>query len=138
MNHQAIEQQLIEHQVRPTAVRIVVWAALAERTQPFTLKDVEGWLPYMDRSSIFRTLRLLAAQQLLHEIDDGSGVGKYCVCHCPAHRHVSHVHFLCTQCQRTECLPQVEVPHLPMPAGYRAIEAEHLVKGICPKCSRKA
>ena len=135
MNNREIEHHLAEHGVKPTAVRIVVWECVSPHQQPFSLKDVEEWLPYMDRSSIFRTLRLFASNQLLHEIDDGSGVGKYCVCRCHNERHIGHVHFTCLRCGATICLSDTQIPAVSLPAGYEMSSAEYLVKGLCEKCA---
>ena len=88
-----IEETLQQHHIRPTAVRNLIYQAIQYRSEAFSLANVEEWLPEMDRSSIFRTLRLFTEHQILHEIDDGSGIGKYCVCRCENRHHLNHVHF---------------------------------------------
>jgi len=131
---ESLEQHLEEHGVKPTAVRILVWKKAMAQTETFTLNDMEQWMPHMDRSSIFRALRLFADHHLLHEIDDGSGQQKYCVCRCDDDHHLNHIHFTCTSCGRTYCLEDYSIPLVDLPAGYRMIEAEYVIKGICPKC----
>ena len=75
-----IEQQLTDAGIRPTAVRLLVLRAIAERDEGvFSLQDLSDRLPTMDKSSLFRTLTLFADKQLLHPIDDGSGMQKYCI-----------------------------------------------------------
>ena len=75
-----IIDHLQEHGVKPTSVRILVWKECSKSHKAFTLQDMEERLPQMDRSSIFRALRLFTENHLLHEIDDGTGFQKYCVC----------------------------------------------------------
>lgn len=129
-----IEQTLIHHGVKPTSVRLLVARAVMRRSETFSLQDVEEWLPDMDRSSIFRALRLFAEQKLLHTIDDGSGVNKYCVCRCEGQHHLNHIHFACTACGKTYCLEDTSIPVVDLPEGFLATEYEYIIKGVCPKC----
>ena len=129
-----IEEQLIEHGVKPTAVRILVWEQAARQQETFTLSDMEGWMPHMDRSSIFRALRLFTEHQLLHEIDDGTGQQKYCVCRCTNSRHLNHIHFTCLKCGQTYCLEDYQIPVVALPPGFVMEEAEYVIKGVCPYC----
>lgn len=131
---ETIELHLQEHGVKPTAVRILVWRKLQHKQSAFSLKDVEEWLPDMDRSSIFRTLRLFTEHHLLHELDDGMGQCKYCLCRCEDEHHHGHVHFTCLKCGRTYCFADQLIPPVPMPQNFQMQEVEYLVKGICEAC----
>ena len=112
--------------------------SLCEKGEAFSLADLEGRLPTVDRSTLFRTLTLLTEAHLLHEIDDGSGSQKYCVCHFDDTRQChGHVHLTCRRCHRTYCLTNVHIPSVPLPAGFLLEEAEYVVKGVCPQCSRQ-
>ena len=121
--------------IRPTAVRILVWQTIQQAfADAFSLADVESALPTVDRSTLFRTLTLLTEGHLLHEID-GSGYQKYCVCHHSDTRLCAgHVHLSCRLCHHTFCLPNVEIPMVPLPMGFTAETAEYVVKGICSHC----
>lgn len=130
------EEHLQKHGIRPTSVRILVWRAISKKTQTFSLSDVECMLPEMDRSSIFRALRLFSENQLLHEIDDGSGSCKYCLCRCQEHsHHLNHIHFSCIKCGKTYCLEHTIIPQVELPEGFEMREAEYVIKGICPNCT---
>lgn len=131
------EETLQQHGIRPTAVRLLVLRAVQHRSEAFTLADVERWMPEADRSSIFRTLRLFAEHELLHEVDDGSGLEKYCVCRCDGSHHLNHIHFACIQCGKTYCLEENTVPVVTLPPGFLAHNYEYIVKGICPRCSMR-
>lgn len=128
------EQHLQEHGVKPTSVRILVWKKAAQQSETFSLSDMERWMPHMDRSSIFRALRLFVEHHLLHEIDDGTGHQKYCVCRCDDDHHVNHIHFTCTRCGHTYCLEDYSIPHVDLPHGFQMEEAEYIIKGVCPDC----
>lgn len=134
MNYELEEAHLQEHGVKPTAVRILVWRKLQHKKGAFALKDVEEWLPEMDRSSIFRALRLFAEHHLLHEVDDGMGQCKYCLCRCEGKEHRGHVHFTCVRCGHTYCLSDQPIPPIDLPENFEMHEVEYVIKGICESC----
>lgn len=133
------EQRLQNAGIRVTAVRLLVWRQVRHGFgDAFSLADLEAALPTVDRSTLFRTLNLLSEAHLLHDIDDGSGSQKYCVCHHDDTRQcMGHVHLTCRLCHRTYCLPRVPIPQVPLPEGFVPEETEYVVKGICPHCSRR-
>lgn len=133
-NHETIEEHLMEHGVKPTAVRVLVWRAVSGHHSTFTLNDLECRMPDMDRSSIFRALRLFTEHHLLHEVDDGSGMQKYCICRCADGHHLNHVHFSCQRCGKTYCLEDHTIPLVHLPEGFHMHEAEYIIKGVCPRC----
>ena len=133
------EQTLDNAGVRVTAVRLLIWKTIRrDFDNAFALADLESALPTVDRSTLFRTLAVLTEAHLLHEIDDGSGSQKYCVCHLDDTRHCQgHIHLTCRVCHRTFCLTNVKIPPAPLPEGFVQEEAEYVVKGICKDCSEK-
>lgn len=133
------EQTLDNAGVRVTAVRLLIWKTIRSGfDNAFALADLESALPTVDRSTLFRTLAVLTEAHLLHEIDDGSGSQKYCVCHLDDTRHCQgHIHLTCRVCHRTFCLTNVKIPPAPLPEGFVQEEAEYVVKGICKDCSEK-
>lgn len=134
------ETILSEAGVRITAVRLLVLRTITERMHggAFSLQDIMAEMVTADNSSVFRTLTLFAEKRLLHTINDGSGMQKYCLCTCPDHDHRhGHVHFTCTVCQRTICLMDVPIPHVALPEGFEVRDSEFIVKGVCPRCSKK-
>lgn len=137
---QIYEQILAEAGVRVTAVRLLVLRVIHERMHggAFSLQDVMNELVTADNSSVFRALTLFAEKRLLHTIDDGTGMQKYCLCSCPNHDHRhGHVHFTCTRCQRTMCLTDMPIPQIHLPEGFEVQDVEFIVKGICPRCAAR-
>ena len=127
---------LLDHGIKPTAVRMRVWGAVEHRMKAFALSDLEDEMPEMDRSSIFRSLRLFASHHLLHEIDDGTGKQKYCRCRCEDDGHLNHIHFSCVRCGKTYCLMDYTIPRVDLPEGFVPDDIEYVVKGLCPSCSK--
>lgn len=131
------EQVLEQAGLRITAVRLLIWRKMRHSFHDtFSLADLEDALPTVDRSTLFRTLVSLTEAHLLHEIDDGTGAQKYCVCHHDDTRQcLGHVHLTCTHCHRTYCLPNVAIPSVPLPEGFTPHETEYVVKGLCRHCA---
>lgn len=132
------EEELKEHGIRPTAVRLLILRSIMKMDGAFCLYDIEADIPSLDRSSIFRALRLFTEHHLLHEIDDGSGFCKYCLCRCEdQEHHLQHVHFSCTSCGKTFCITNQIIPQVSLPEGFEFAEAEYVIKGLCPDCKNK-
>lgn len=137
--YSAEERVLMQHGVRPTAVRLMVYRAVAAMHDTFSMADVEMALDTVDKSTVFRTLSLFAAHHLLHEIEDGSGSRKYCLCH---NDHVCsigelHCHFYCESCHKTFCMDDESVPVVMAPEGFVVKGIHYLLKGVCADCARR-
>ncbi len=140
MNEKHGEELLLRHDIRPTAVRLLVLQAVNRFDDTFSLADLEAATETIDKSSIFRTLTLFAAHHLLHIVEDGSGATKYCLCRndhdCTPDE--LHCHFHCERCGRTYCLEQTHIPAIDCPEGFEVHQINYLVKGLCPDCRTKA
>ena len=124
--------------VKPTANRVLVLRTLLNTERPVSLSELEDELPYMDKSSIFRTLTLFKEHHVTHEIDDGTTL-KYEACHSEHECSVSdmHTHFHCEICQQTFCLHGIQIPTVQLPEGYETHAINYMIKGICPQCAEK-
>jgi len=133
-----IENLLIDNNIRPTAVRILVWKTVRDLDYAFSLQDLEDLLIDTDKSSIFRALRIFSENGLLHTFDDGSGHQKYCVhsMDSPHHEECHHVHFFCTKCGKTFCIKSEHIPDVKLPDGYIASSVSYIVRGFCKECKR--
>lgn len=140
MNSQA-EKSLQEKQITPTAMRLRVLEYLLQQQHAVSMADVEKALGQSDRITLYRTLKTFEEKCLIHSINDGSGVSKYAICDgaCqPGGQHQdAHIHFTCTECGDTFCLPGTQIPGIRLPAGFRTEEVSLLVKGICKACAQK-
>lgn len=125
--------------IRCTAIRLLIWKEMQNFDYAFSLSDLENKLITVDKSSLFRTIVLFKEKELLHEIDDGSGSVKYCVCECnDENHHQHHVHISCTVCKKTFCLKTLSIPFVNIPKDFDVEEISYIVKGVCSKCQKKA
>ena len=140
MTSQEIETRLSANGVQPTAMRKLVFEYLLEQKAAVNLSQAEEALAHSDRTTLYRTLKTFEASGLIHAIDDGSGAVKYALCEeaCVPVRHRDlHLHFHCTKCDETTCLPTILIPHTEMPKGYEVTELNLIAKGTCASCARK-
>lgn len=130
--------------IKPTAVRLLVLAALERADCALSLTELEARMGTVDKSSIFRSLTLFLAHHLVHVVEDGTGMQKYALCspdcHCGEEHHAGlsdlHTHFRCERCHRTFCLRGLPVPSVPLPEGFTLTSANYVLVGICPECAK--
>ena len=139
------EQTLIDREIKPTAVRLLVLRALTDSNFAVSLTDLEEQLDTVDKSSIFRTLTLFQAHHLVHSVVDGSGQTKYALCPAGCHCGINedsdledlHIHFSCQECHRTFCMRGLSIPDVKLPEGFVLKNANYVLMGLCPECSAK-
>lgn len=129
---------LEEHDIKPTANRIVVVRALASSMNPQSLAELERRIMTIDKSNVFRALMLFREHHLIHAIEGYNDGTKYELCHSHSHEHDDdqHPHFFCEICQQTYCLEGVQLPEPALPEGFEAHAANYMIKGICPHCKK--
>lgn len=127
---------LARHGVKPTANRIQIIRAIAERGEPLSMHEIEAQLMTVDKSVISRTLSLFRQFHLVHTIDGPDGIARYeaCLSHSAQADDDEHAHFYCERCRRTFCLYGVPQPRVALPDGFEQHEVSVVVSGVCPQC----
>ena len=89
-----------------------------------------------DRVTIYRTLQTFVEKGIVHTIPTADNAIKYALCkECEeGHHHDDHVHFICTNCQKTICLDDVVSPQIQLPSGYKADNVQVVINGVCKDC----
>lgn len=130
--------QLTQHGVKPTAIRILVLEKLQKQSSAESISDIEEQLEPAERATLYRTLQTFEQHGIVHHIDDGTGITKYALCSsaCSGQAHHDmHVHFHCTACHSTICLPNTQIPRVVLPDNYEARNFQLVIHGICASCS---
>ncbi len=121
-------------------MRILIYKYLAEKEAATSLTHIETAFAKADRTTLYRTLKTFEDKGVVHQIDDGTGIQKYALCetgcNCELEQDL-HLHFHCNNCNETICLTEHKIPHINLPDGYVAEDANLVLKGICEKCSGK-
>lgn len=134
-----IEKTLDNKSVRPTAMRILIYKFMAGKQNAVALTDIENAFEKAERTTLYRTLKTFEEKGIVHQIDDGTNVSKYALCQPGCNCEIDqdlHLHFHCSHCDKTVCLTEHKIPHINLPAGYIAEDANLVIKGICDSCSQ--
>ena len=130
-------QLLKQHQLRCTNCRLEILSLFFEKKVALSHSDIEERISdNIDRVSIYRTLKTFLDKGILHKVLDDTGTIKYALCtHCSEDEHNhEHLHFKCIICLRTFCFNEIDIPNINLPKGYKVIESNMLVQGICREC----
>jgi Fur family ferric uptake transcriptional regulator len=136
MTNAEIEKKLESKNVKPTAMRTLVYKALVDSGKALSLGDLELRFEKVERSTIFRALKIFQDNYIVHPVDDGTGAVKYAFCDddCTCNIYDLHVHFYCTRCGRTRCMKELPIPNVKLPDGYSYENAQFIINGVCPRC----
>ena len=128
---------LVQRDIKPTAMRMLVVRELERAKRPLSLKELEERMVTAERSTIFRVLTLFHEHHLVHLIEDGSGAVKYELCRGQEDCTLDdqHPHFYCERCQRTFCLSRISAPVVALPGNFKVHSINYVLKGLCPQCS---
>ncbi len=133
-----IDQVLESNGVRPTAMRMLIYRYMVQKDVALALTDIEKAFAKAERTTLYRTIKTFEEKGIVHQIEDGTGVPKYALCepgcNCELDQDL-HLHFHCSNCDETVCLTEHKIPHINLPNGYMAEDANLVVTGICEKCS---
>ncbi len=134
-----IEQTLAEHGYRLTAPRSAIVEAVLRHSRPFLAEQLVAELsaapdaPRIGRATVYRTLEVLAAIDVLTRIVQPDGHPAY-ISGVPGHRH----HLLCESCGTTvtftACPIDDLVQHLASDTHFEIHDHVLEVFGICPQC----
>ncbi|PKP29904.1 MAG: transcriptional repressor [Bacteroidetes bacterium HGW-Bacteroidetes-17] len=135
MNHN-VNKILEQKNIKPTAMRQLVLKILLKKQKAVSLLDIERQFENVERSTIFRILKIFQQNCIIHGVDDGTGAVKYAVCShgCSCKFNDLHAHFLCNKCGDTTCLKDYPIPKQNLEEGYIFESANFVIKGICPAC----
>ena len=135
---ETIEKLLESKKIRVTAMRLLIYKFLAENKVAVTLSDIENAYEKSDRTTLYRTIKTFEEKDIVHQIDDGTGVTKYALCEQGCNCDIKtdlHLHFHCNNCNETICLTDHKIPQIKVPRGFVSENVNLVVKGICDKCS---
>jgi Fur family ferric uptake transcriptional regulator len=92
-----------------------------------------------DRVTVYRTLQAFMEKGLIHTIPTSDNSIRYALCKddcSEGHHHDNHVHFICHVCSKTICLDNVTVPEVKLPKGFKPLQSQMVVSGICGECQQ--
>jgi Fur family ferric uptake transcriptional regulator len=132
-----INKLLDSVKLRRTEPRRIILEVLLKSDGPKTADEIISAIGRAgpNRVTIYRTLESMAETGMVHRafVDGRSRyyeLGDKCT------EHQCHPHFVCTDCGRTRCLPEVSVPMASSPpAGFVIHRQQVRLEGLCPDCA---
>ena len=125
--------------LRSTTSRVAVLQHVAGSGKPVSHADVADVLvpQGFDKSTLYRCLVELADAGLLSRLDAGDHAWRFEVRSGEEHATGEHPHFVCVDCGKVSCLPDVEVRISPS-KGVKGVMlgdvTEIFLKGHCKEC----
>jgi Fur family ferric uptake transcriptional regulator len=125
--------------LRSTASRLAVLQHLAQFDKPLSHAEVADVLvpQGFDKSTLYRCLVELADSNLLSRLDAGDHAWRFELRRGENHESNAHPHFMCLDCGKVTCLPEVEVKIVPTSGKKSATMGdvtEIFLKGHCAEC----
>ena len=85
-----------------------------------------------DRTTIYRTVKILIEKDFIHQVVCDHGVLKYALTN--DYKSLgNHAHFQCSECGKVICMTTV-IENVNPPEGYTVQDQFLLIKGSCKKC----
>ncbi|MFI4963100.1 MAG: Fur family transcriptional regulator [Legionellales bacterium] len=130
---------LKESRINITQSRIKILEAFLKSSKALDLFFFSReFSPDLDRTTVFRTLKLFEARGLIYHIRVG-GFNKYLYqTKVVKHPKVNLAGFICTRCGKIRSLRTASAPMVPLPEGYKQDKLVIIMHGICRSCSLKS
>lgn len=129
---------LRNRQLSSTESRRSILSLFLQSGDALTHGDIEKEMgSQFDRVTIYRTLQTFEEKGIIHAIPTADNSIRYALCkECEeGHHHDDHVHFICSNCNKTICLDDVVSPKINLPDGFVAHNVQVLINGTCKDCS---
>jgi Fur family ferric uptake transcriptional regulator len=125
--------------MRSTASRIAVLQWVAKSDSPVAHSDVASALvpDGYDKSTVYRCLVEMADANLLHRLDFGDHVWRFEYIAAEQGESGDHAHFVCVDCGKVACLPEMQIQMKPRPGEKSKMPGEVvdvMLRGHCTDC----
>ena len=120
--------------VRTSCRQEIVQAVIASPT-PLSEEEIKTSITgNFDRTTFYRTFKILIAKGVIHKIVIDNTLVKYAITE-KQNQTKQHAHFYCLNCGRVFCVPEVNWEYTGLPESFKAEQAELLIKGYCTNCN---
>ncbi len=140
MDHQP-EHFLKEHGLRHTQARQELLNILLKSEVALSMAEIRERLNgRCDRVTLYRNLKVLTGKGLVHQIVVDNQVSKFMLPDSSLSQsgnYTEHIHFRCIQCERVRCMNDYEIGEIELPEGFRKLECNFVIQGICDECNHE-
>jgi len=133
-------QLLSDHHIRPTKHRLNILDALLALDKPATVDQLLNWLHthhyHPDQVTVYRTLEVLNANDLIHQVDFADGRSRYEL------NSSHHHHLVCQHCGQIEpvfdCVSKSLLTKIKADSGFTITSHNLEFFGLCKHCQQEA
>ena len=128
-----LKKLLQDYNLSLTNQRIKLLSVLAGSGFAMTEKEIEEQMKgTCNKTTIYRNLTSLVRKKIVHRILSDEAI-RYKLLQTD-HEYNEHAHFQCRKCSTTFCMEDIPVQDYKLPEGFRMIENQFLILGICNDC----
>lgn len=133
------EQILKKHGLRLTKARHDILNVLINSELALSTAEIKQRLNgNCDRVTLYRNLKTLTGKGLVHQVVVDNQVSKFVLPDSSineSQHYTEHIHFRCVQCEKVKCLTEYEIDKVNLPEGYKILESNFVIQGICDDCN---
>ncbi len=131
MNYQKL---LKDYNLSLTNQRIKLLSVLSGFGYAMTEKEIEQQMKgCCNKTTIYRNLASLVEKKIVHRIISEEAI-RYKFVNIDKQEDYDHVHFQCKNCSTIYCMNEIPVQEYTLPDGFRRLENQFLILGICKSC----
>lgn len=124
------EELLRRNNLSNTGPRVKLLSVLADSGYAMSEKEIEVKMNgSCNKTTIYRNLTSLVKKKIVHRIISGEAVRFKLM-----FNGNDHVHFQCRKCNVIYCLDDIPVQEYKLPEGFKMMEKNFLISGICKRC----
>ncbi len=93
-----LEKKLEDKNIKITAMRLLVLKEITKSKTAVNFQELKQRFDKVERSTLYRTLKIFEEKKIIHPINDGTGSVKFAICQndCNCKPEELHVHFFAT------------------------------------------
>jgi Fur family ferric uptake transcriptional regulator len=135
MDKQNTREILQKHNLVRTSCRQSIIGAILDAGTAVSEEEIKSKVEgSYDRTTFYRTFKTLIENGIIHKIVVDNHLVKYALSE-PEKEDAEHIHFYCNDCGQVKCIEGEHVPQVVLPVGFKPVQTDLIVKGLCDKCS---
>lgn len=133
------EELLKRYNLSRTSIREKMLNVFLESPVPISVNELKHRMDTgCDRVTLYRNLKRFTREGILHEVHLDKYDSKYVLPGSilnPEQQYTEHLHFKCVECDMVRCLTDQEIMKVSLPDGFKMLEANFVVYGVCDSCN---
>lgn len=134
-----LETILQAHGLRKTTFRLELMELFHNAKSSLTVEEIRKRVSSTnDKVTVYRGLDAFEKNGIIHIVPDKNNLSRYALCEteCSSAAHVhNHAHFICTSCDETFCINDVQIPRIDDTKDFVIKSSKLVLEGFCGQCA---